>query len=206
MNQGTLKLRTEQLIRNRLWRHSVKIREDCSGAGTTEILETLFTGLRARPEVDNHAYVVLPEGAVDRIFLRAVERSECPRFPLMGDFSKEVDGKWRSSPFTFQLRDTRLIERYVQNYWGRNRFAVFFSPMEPIPFFSMISSLSLLREHQSSLIWAPFWIPASFEKRLCESDAETSAQILSDVDYYLLEGDGGRSVRIYTAEGKQGHE
>ena len=99
MNTETLKLRTEQLIRNRLWRHSVSIRPEWGGAETTEILQTLLTGLQDGEGVRNHAYVVLPGGAVDRVFLRAVARAESPRFPLTGRFSGESSGKWKNHPF-----------------------------------------------------------------------------------------------------------
>ncbi len=199
MNTKTLKLRTEQLIRNRLWRHSVQIRSVWGGAETMEVLQTLLDGLRDDEGGPNHAYAVLPEGSIDRLFLRAVQRAESPRFPLTGSFSEENEGKWRNHPFVFELRDEQLVERYVNTFWGRSRFAVFFSPLEPLPFFSLVSSLSLLRAHNSSLVWAPFWNPGSFERRLCESDAESSARIFKHIRFYLLEGKEGKRIRIYSS-------
>lgn len=201
MNANTLKLRSEQLIRNRLWRHSVLIHPEWGSGETTEVLATLLDGLRNREAEPSHAYVIVPGGTVDEVFLRAVERAECPRFPLTGRFSGDRDGKWNNHPFVFQLRDEQIVERYVSAYWGRNRFAAFFSPLEPLAFFSLVSRLSLLRLHGESLVWAPFWNPGSFEKRLCESDVESTARLFQHVAFYLREGSGGRKIRIYSVDG-----
>jgi len=197
MLSDTLKLKTEQIIRNRLWRHSISVDRENSTAGEVgDLMEVLIDSLRDRAEGRLNAYVILPEEAVDSEFFRAVEEAECPRFPLTGSFGGWEEGG-SSAPMVFLLADKRLVRRYAECFWGRDRFAVFFTTLEPLEFFSMTRDLVLLRREGRKLIWAPYWNPPSFERLLTRSDARQTDRIFRYVHYYLAEGDGGEAVRVY---------
>ena len=61
-------------------------------------LAALIDGLREETDVSLHAYVVLPEGTIDRAFFDEIQAAECARFPLTGSFgSKEDEGAWRNA-------------------------------------------------------------------------------------------------------------
>ncbi len=199
MEAGTLKLRSEQLIRNRLWRHSVLIPPDAGAGEIAGVLETLLAGLKESADSPLHPYIVLPADAVDLPYLRAVERGECPRYPVMGDFRSVADGEERNAPFVFRPAEHRLIERFVSGFWGNDRFALFLSPLEPLPFFRVLARFPLVRRKGGALIWSPFWERHTFERRICESTASEGAGIFRWIRYYVGEGGKGRTIRIYSA-------
>jgi hypothetical protein len=197
MLSDTLKLKTEQIIRNRLWRHSISVdREDSTAEEVGDLMEALVEGLRDQAGGKLRAYVVLPEETVDSDFYQAVQEAECPRFPITGSFGSWEEGG-SSAPMVFLLADPKLVRRYAERFWGRDRFAIFFSSLEPLEFFSMTRDLVLLRREGRKLIWAPYWNPASFERLLTRSDSRRTNKIFRWIHYYLAEGDGGQEVRVY---------
>ncbi len=198
MLSDALNLRTEQIPRNRLWRHSISVdREESSPEEIAELLEVLIDGLLDWEEGELHAYAALPEGAVDRKFFEAIEDAECPRLPLADSFGVAEGGRWASRPFVFRLSDLSLLEVFIRSHWGKGAFAVFFSTLEPVEFFAEIRKFGIVRRDGGSLIWAPFWYARSFEKLLTDSDSARTDKIFQRIVYYLAEGEEGKSVRIY---------
>lgn len=199
MLSETLKLKTEQLLKNRLWRHSITV--DPARSAPREIVEllaALIDGLREETAAPLRAYVVLPEGAIDRALFDSIQAAECARFPLTGSFGAVGDdGGWRNAPFVFHLADQGLLGEFVTREWGKNRFAVFFSPLESLDFFHAVRAFGLFRREGGRLIWAPFWNPPSFEKFLIESDSRRTDRVFRHVAYYLAEGEDGAVVRVY---------
>ncbi len=194
----TIRLKTEQLIRNRLWRHSIEVNGDVSHRSeAAELIRVLVAGLAREEEGRLRPYVLLREGAIDRHFFHAIERAESPRLPLTGDFGSSVDGHWQSAPMVFELRDPRLLTGYVSRYWGDGGLSLFFSTLEPIEFFSLVRSLPVIRSEGASCYWAPFWDASSMEKLLCQSGQSASAELFRHIDYYLVEGDQGNRIRVY---------
>ncbi|MFH1277925.1 MAG: hypothetical protein ABIK65_06060 [Candidatus Eisenbacteria bacterium] len=203
MLSETLKLKTEQLLKNRLWRHSITVDPSRSVPGEiAELLTALIDGLREETEGPLRAYVVLPEGSFDRRFFDAIQMAECARFPLTGSFgSKGDDGEWRSAPMVFHLADVGLLDEFIPEHWGEDSFAIFFSPLGPLEFFRAVAAFGLVRREGGNLVWAPYWNPPSFEKYLSESDSRRTDRIFRHVAYYLAEGGAGRVVRIYCRGG-----
>lgn len=199
MLSETLHLKTEQLLKNRLWRHSITVDRGRSSPGEiAELLAALIEGLEEEVDGTLRAYVVLSGRAVDRHFFESVERAECARFPLVGDFeTDEDDPDAPPAPFAFHLNDPALLGEFVGKYWGKDSFAVFFSPLPPLDFFAALRRFGLVRREGGSLIWAPYWNPASFERFLVESESPMTDRVFRHVAYYLAEVDEGTVVRVY---------
>ncbi len=198
MISDTLNLRTEQLLRNRLWRHSIAVdREESTPDQVAQLLVTLIDGLRDREEGLLEAYVVLSEKTVDRSYFDSILLSESPRRPLVGDFGAEGSEGWRNEPLVFQLTDSALIFRFVERYWGKGGLSVFFSMLDPIPFFKTLCRFCLVRRDGGSLVWAPYWAPRSFERFLTESGPAETDRVFRQISYYLMEGEKGSAIRIY---------
>jgi hypothetical protein len=202
MLSDALNLKTEQIPKNRLWRHSISVDPlETPPQEIAELLEALIDGLLDWGEGELRAYVVVPEGSVDRGFLEAVEQAECPRFPIVGAFGASVGAVWRNLPFVFRLSDPRLLGAFAAKFWGRGTFAVYFSPLEDLEFFNVIRSFGLLRREEGALIWAPYWNPRSFEKLLTDLDAAGTDRIFRRIVYYLAESEEGKGVRVYCRGG-----
>ncbi|MFH1680197.1 MAG: hypothetical protein ABIH26_06065 [Candidatus Eisenbacteria bacterium] len=203
MFSDALNLKTEQIPRNRLWRHSITIEPTEKPEEVAELLEALIEGLLDDEDDVLYPYMVVSEGAVDRRFFEAIENAECPRFPLAGTFGRSEGAHWTNRPFVFRIADPGLIGTYVARFWGKGAFAVFFSSLEPIEFFSMIRAFGVVRREGGSLIWAPFWFARSFEKFLTDSDARRTKTVFRKIAYYLAEGEDGSVVRVY-CRGEEG--
>lgn len=198
MFSDTLNLRTEQLLRNRLWRHSIVVdQEESTPDQVAKLLVALIDGLREREEGLLEAYVVLSEKTVDRSYFDSILLSESPRRPLVGDFGAERNEGWRNDPLVFQLTDPALIFRFVERYWGNGGLSIFFSMLDPIPFFKTLRRFRLVRHEGGSLVWAPYWAPESFEKFLTESGPGETDRVFRQIGYYMMEGEKGNAIRIY---------
>lgn len=195
-------LKTEQIIRNRLWRHSIAIGGECEmETSAAALLSALVQGLPERRGADLSPYVVLPEGAIDRDFFRAIENAECPRRPLAGNaFSVERDGEWRSEPLAFALTGG-LIGEYAERFWGADRLGIFLSRLGPIEFFDALLDFPVHRREGGRLVFAPYWYPPSFERHLVQSESRITDRIFDRVGYYIVEGDDGAAVRVYCRGG-----
>ncbi|NNE08446.1 MAG: hypothetical protein HKN20_07790 [Gemmatimonadetes bacterium] len=187
-------LRTEQLIRNHLWRHSLSLGDQDQDRAT--VLNLLVHGLSDFNEQKLKAYVLVPEAAVDRTFLHTIERAECARYPLFGSFGTQEGETWRNLPFTFEVRERTAIAALLE-HWGRNAFSIVFSPLAPQQFFELVRMMPILRSFDEYLQWAPFWYPESFETVLCEANSVQVAALFRHIGYYMRECEGGRSLRIY---------
>lgn len=203
MLSDALNLKTEQIPKNHLWRHSITVDPTEKPEEIAELLEALIDGLTDGEEGFLHPYMVVPERSVDRRFFEAIENAECPRFPLAGTFGISEGARWANRPFVFRIADPSLIGSYVARFWGRGIFAIFFSSLEPIEFFSMIRSFGIVRREGGGLLWAPFWNPRSFERFLTDSDAKRTDTVFRRIAYYLAEGEGGAIVRVY-CRGEEG--
>jgi hypothetical protein len=193
-----LNLKTEQILRNHLWRHSISVdRDESTPEEVAELLEVLIDGLLEGEETALHAYAVVQEGVVDRTFFEAIEDAECPRFPLVGSYEASETGPWSNRPFVFHLTEHSLLQAFVRAYWGKGTLAVFFSTLEPVEFFDQIRRFGVVRRDGGRLLWAPFWYPRSFEKFLTDSDSARTDKVFERIAYYLAEGEEGGTVRIY---------
>ena len=191
-------LKTEQIIRNRLWRHSIAIGEEAGiQANAGALVSALVQGLPERQGVVLHSYMVLPEGAIDRGFYREVESAECPRRPLAGRVFGVEEEEWRSEPMAFALTGKGLVGDYTDRFWGGDRLAIFLSPLGPLEFFDELHDFPVYRREGGQMVYAPYWYPASFEKYLAQSDSRVTDRIFDRIGYYIVESDGGRSVRVY---------
>ncbi|MBN1824774.1 MAG: hypothetical protein JW958_00825 [Candidatus Eisenbacteria bacterium] len=195
----THKLKTEQIIRNRLWRHSIAIGDEAgvrSNAGA--LVTALVQGLPERQSVLLHSYMVLPEDAIDREFFGEIENAESIRRPLMGGVFGLGEGKeWRSEPMAFSLSGSGLIGSFADRFWGGDQMAIFLSSLEPLEFFDACHDFPVFRREGGQMVYAPYWYPASFEKYLLQSASRVTDRIFDRIGYYIVESEGGRSVRVY---------